>query len=30
MPVGILMALLGYVIGTPCGILVANLMRMLA
>lgn len=29
-PVGILMALLGYVIGTPCGILVANLMRMLA
>ena len=29
-PVGILMALLGYVIGTPCGILVANIMKMLA
>ncbi len=29
-PVGILMALLGYVIGTPCGILVARVMSMLA
>lgn len=29
-PVGILMALLGYVIGTPCGIAVAKLMEMLA
>lgn len=29
-PVGILMALLGYVIGTPCGILAANIMSMLA
>ena len=29
-PVGILMALLGYVIGTPCGILVANIMKMFA
>lgn len=29
-PVGILMALMGYVIGTPCGVLVANIMRMLA
>ena len=29
-PVGILMALLGYVIGTPCGIVVANIMKMLA
>lgn len=28
-PVGILMALMGYVIGTPCGILVANLMQQL-
>lgn len=29
-PVGILMALLGYVIGTPCGIMVAHIMEMLA
>lgn len=29
-PVGILMALMGYVIGTPCGILAANIMSMLA
>ena len=29
-PVGILMALLGYVIGTPCGIMVARIMEMLA
>ena len=29
-PVGILMALLGYVIGTPCGILTAHIMQMLA
>ena len=29
-PVGILMALMGYVIGTPCGVLIANIMRMLA
>lgn len=28
-PVGILMALLGYVIGTPCGILVAHIMQAL-
>ena len=27
---GALMALLGYVIGTPCGILVARVMSMLA
>lgn len=29
-PVGILMALMGYVIGTPCGILVAKIMSLLA
>lgn len=29
-PVGILMALMGYVIGTPCGVLVAKIMEMLA
>ncbi|MBO5550949.1 MAG: DUF819 family protein [Lachnospiraceae bacterium] len=29
-PVGILMALLGYVIGTPCGIMVAHIMQALA
>ena len=29
-PVGILMALMGYVIGTPCGILVAHIMQGLA
>ncbi len=29
-PVGILMALMGYVIGTPCGILTARIMSMLA
>ena len=29
-PVGILMALLGYVIGTPCGIMVARIMQELA
>lgn len=29
-PVGILMALLGYVIGTPCGVMVAKIMEMLA
>ncbi len=29
-PVGILMALMGYVIGTPCGVLIANIMKMLA
>ena len=29
-PVGILMALLGYVIGTPCGVLVGRLMETLA
>ncbi len=29
-PVGILMALLGYVVGSPLGILTANLMRMIA
>lgn len=29
-PVGILMALMGYVIGTPCGILTAKIMSMLA
>ncbi|MCR5776536.1 MAG: DUF819 family protein [Lachnospiraceae bacterium] len=29
-PVGILMALMGYVIGTPCGILVAHIMQSLA
>ena len=29
-PVGIVMALLGYVIGTGGGLLVANLMRLLA
>lgn len=29
-PVGILMALMGYVIGTPCGILVARIMERLA
>ena len=29
-PVGILMALLGYVVGTPCGIMVAHIMQKLA
>lgn len=29
-PVGILMALMGYVIGTPCGVMVAKIMEMLA
>ncbi len=29
-PVGILMALLGYVIGTPCGVMIGNLMKFLA
>ena len=29
-PVGILMALLGYVIGTPCGIMVGHIMQALA
>lgn len=29
-PVGILMALLGYVIGTPCGVLIGRFMEMLA
>ena len=29
-PVGILMALMGYVIGTPFGILTANIMRIFA
>ena len=29
-PVGILMALLGYVIGTPCGIMIAHIMQALA
>lgn len=29
-PVGILMALMGYVIGTPCGVLVGKIMEMLA
>lgn len=29
-PVGILMALMGYVIGTPCGVMVAKIMELLA
>lgn len=29
-PVGILMALLGYVIGTPCGVMIGKIMEMLA